>query len=129
MAMNASLRRLGFVLLLAAAAAGADGKTYRWVDAQGNVHYGDQPPANATVVAPKPTDSAAPSPPPASTAAASGLGPEECDRRQKQLDSYKAASSITETDGLGNKREYSEDERNKLIARTEQAIRDGCPAN
>lgn len=39
---------LALPLLLAATPSQGDDKVYRWVDAQGRVHYGDQPPAHAT---------------------------------------------------------------------------------
>lgn len=120
------LRSVVIALLLAAALpAVAAGKTYRWVDAQGKVHYGDQPPPRATEVdltRPGLSVGAADVAPPK----AGSLGVEECGRRREQLASYRAASTITETDGLGNQHEYSEADRQKLIARSEQAIRDGC---
>lgn len=116
----------GLLLILAFSAAAA-GKTYRWVDAQGKLHYGDQPPANAVPVTPKLATGDNGSGSPASGPPAAALAPEECARRKSQLDGYRDASAITETDGLGNKREYTEDQRKQLIARTEQSIRDGCP--
>ena len=36
---------LGLILALAAASAVATGEVYKWLDADGNVHYGDRPPA------------------------------------------------------------------------------------
>ena len=40
-ALNTALSRVLFALLLAGAALPAEAKIYRWVDAQGNVHYSD----------------------------------------------------------------------------------------
>jgi hypothetical protein len=126
--MNIALRITATALLLMCAVANAAGTSYRWTDAQGKIHFGDLPPPGATGVVETgsmPANSAA-SPPP-TPAASSGLGPEECDRKLKQLQGYQNATSITETDGLGNRRDYTDDERKKLIARTQQAINDGCP--
>ncbi|RYG70041.1 DUF4124 domain-containing protein [bacterium] len=51
---------LAFVAALAAAP--AHSQIYKWTDARGQVHYGDQPPSNATQVR-GPTPPAATSPP------------------------------------------------------------------
>ncbi len=123
---------LGALLLMVALQAGAAGKTYRWVDAQGKVHYGDQPPPNAAEITPGKSPAAQAASTVANAAVparpvSGALGPEECQRRRDLLASYRNAAAITETDALGNRRDYSEDERQQLIARTEQALRDGCP--
>lgn len=39
----------GVLLLLALLAAPAGADVYKWTDAQGKVHYGDQPPSSATL--------------------------------------------------------------------------------
>lgn len=44
--MGSTWMNLVICLMLALSAAGAGGDIYRWVDAEGNVHYGDTPPEN-----------------------------------------------------------------------------------
>lgn len=39
--------RLGLVIVLAVLAAPAGAEIYKWTDAQGKVHYGDQPPSSS----------------------------------------------------------------------------------
>jgi hypothetical protein len=120
------------LLLMVALQGGAAGKTYRWVDDQGKVHYGDQPPPNAAEITPgKPpaakTESASVNADAPAQHVSGALGPEECQRRRDLLASYRNAAAITETDALGKRRDYSEDERRQRIATTEQGLRDGCP--
>jgi hypothetical protein len=81
---RAVARRLGLIALLAGpVAAMADADTYKWTDAQGQVHYGDTPPAGVPfeVVAaphapPAPAAARAPAAPVAPPAAAATAGPE-----------------------------------------------------
>ncbi len=47
-ALNTALSRALFAILLAAVALPAEAKIYRWVDAQGNVHYSDTLPVRDT---------------------------------------------------------------------------------
>lgn len=63
--MGSLIRLLFCALLWAALAAPATAEVYRWEDAQGNVHFGDRPPAGAATQA---LDPAAPPHPGASTA-------------------------------------------------------------
>ena len=39
---------------------------------------------------------------------------------------YKKASRIVETDSLGNKKEFSDEERQKLVEKTQKQITDSC---
>ncbi len=125
MATNAKNRLRGacaVLLLVMAGSVMAAGKTYRWVDANGKVHYGDQPPPNATAVTEKPAGAA---PAVDDGAKAGGTDAAECERRTQKLNQYRNAAAVTETDSLGNKREYTEAERQKLVERAEQSVRDG----
>ena len=39
---------------------------------------------------------------------------------------YRGAAKITETDSLGETREFDDSQRQKLIERTEKAVHDAC---
>lgn len=125
------MRKLQPLLWLALAVpmlALAETSVYRWVDAQGRVHFGD--PASA------PSAAERLNPPPATTSAAvvDGTSPEterqpddgECTRARTRLTTYLAAERVIETDALGQQREYSGDQREQLIARAELAANQAC---
>jgi hypothetical protein len=123
---------LGIVLaaaaLLAATAAAQDSsKLYRWVDKDGHVHYGDQQPVNNnssevnlhSINASDSSDDAA-------KAAAADKQAAACKQKTEQLGEYQKAASITETDALGNKHEYSPQEKDQLVAKTQKYVDDNC---
>jgi hypothetical protein len=115
-------------LLVAASAAAQDSKLYRWVDKDGHVHYGDQPGANSNaspvnIRSINTTDNLASDP---AKAAAAQKQAEACKQKSDQFGQYQKASTITETDALGNKHEYSADEKNQLIAKTQKYLDDNC---
>jgi hypothetical protein len=79
-------------------AAGAAAQTYRWVDKDGKVRYGDTPPAgvNARALS-APSGSGAPSTAPDAAAKGAAKGPltpaeQEKDYRKRQADAQKAAA-------------------------------------
>jgi hypothetical protein len=109
--------------LTTAASAGA---LYRWVDKDGNVHYGDQAPPGIQAQLVKPDVSHAPSEPSDEEAAAAKARSENCKKLQAQLDSYTKSSKITETDALGNTHDYSDDEKKKLLEQTKAKVDDAC---
>jgi len=117
--------------LLFCGAAGADGTLYRWVDKDGRVHYGDDPAAanNARQVEPNPLNSGGGS---GSSSggddAAAQKQAAECKSKSEVLGRYKNAATISETDALGNTREYSADEKDQLVAKTQKYIDDHCAA-
>ena len=110
-----------------AAAPAAQADVYKWKDASGNVHYGDQPANGAEKVSTGPDNSeAAPD-----TAAddAQQKRDAECKRKRDQLDTYQKASRIVEKDALGNEKEYSADDRKKLIDSIQKQIAENCEDN
>lgn len=109
------------LLLLSSAQAG--GKTYRWVDERGRVHYGDIAVPSAEQVDIKPGSGITASPGEV-TAASMAL---ECQRRKDQLASYNSAQEITETDALGKTRSYTAAERVQLLNRVQQQVQEACP--
>lgn len=121
-------RALLLVLPLLAGIAGAEGRnTYRWVDDKGRVHYSDVPASRGHAVeelqvkpgsgSSKVTDQ---------SRAAVEQRSRECEQRTGQLAAYEASSGISETDGLGNTRNYSAAERERLMERTRAQIADVC---
>ena len=115
-----SLLPISLLLLSAPFAASADARIYRWLDADGAEHFGDTPPVHGRWIKIKqpavrePIDEA-----PAIDAAA-------CAAKREQLKSYQLAGRVTETNALGETREYSDDEKRKLIANTETQVRAAC---
>jgi hypothetical protein len=126
-----------FCLVSASAIAGV----YRWVDESGKVHYTDKPVINSTPVnintgQPKGAKPLPEGVDPATLVAPdlSGLTPEQqaqrladCEQKKKQMHGYKGASRIVETDSLGREHEFTEEERQLLIKKTEKdLIEAGC---
>lgn len=115
-------------LLLAAAlpmAAMAAGKTYRWRDANGRVHYSDVPaPKSEEIQITTASGTQA-------AKAKEDLEVKEskeqgCQRKREQLATYISASKVSETDSLGNTKTYSEAEKEKLVQRTQAQVREAC---
>ncbi|MES2488845.1 MAG: DUF4124 domain-containing protein [Pseudomonadota bacterium] len=128
MLMRLSVMVMGLCMASLASVSMAQAGVYKWKDANGRVHYGDQAPSGAEKVKTGPDNSEA--------APVEGNGSdaekqqqkkiEECSRKRDQLTTYKKASRIVETDSLGNKKEFNDEERQKLIDRTQKDIADGC---
>lgn len=129
--MDRTTPRIGLLLaaLLCSAAAAADtANLYRWVDKDGRVHYGDQPGANAQRLNPKTLNSAddeGGSSGGAADAAATKQAA-QCKQKSEQLTTYQKAASVTETDALGNQHEYTPDEKDQLVAKTQKYLDDHC---
>lgn len=99
------------------------GSVYRWVDAKGRVHYGDPSSAQAGAVEVKPGGATAPSIQPPRPALVSAP---ECEDRRRQLNRYREAGQITETDALGQQHEYTDAQRLELIRIAEQKVQQAC---
>lgn len=115
---------LVFGALAAGSALAAPEVVYRLIDKNGQVHYSDTPREGWTkleVRAPA-SDDATP-PEPGSPAA---LRAEECERKKKQLETYRTASTIKERDALGRDREYSAQERAQLLELTQKQVGEAC---
>ena len=121
--------------LLLCAAAGADPTLYRWVDKDGHVHYGDQAAANARPVNPhmlnggEDTSAANDD----AKAAEADKQAAACKSKSDELNRYKGATTITETESLGNSREFTPEQKDQLVAKTQKYVDDHCapapPAN
>ena len=120
--MRALGMALGVVTLVAALNAdAAGGKLYRWVDKDGHVHFSDQPAPAAQEVKAKLPNSAD-----AATAVDADKQAADCQRKKDQLAAYRSAIKVSETNSIGQTREYSEDEKAKLIELTEKSVREAC---
>jgi hypothetical protein len=112
----------------------AANRVYRWIDKEGHVHYTDQPPADipSTAIAPGlPTIGTSETPAAPATAtktASTEAKPEDCGKAKEKLAAYNAASKITETDALGNTREYTAEDRLKLIEVMKTKVDQSCGA-
>ena len=126
MLMRLSMVAIGLCMAISVLPAHAD--VYKWKDADGRVHYGDQPASGAERVNAGAINSVTPddTAKAAATEDQAKKHTEECGRKRDQLVNYKKATRIVETDSLGNQKEFSEDERQKLIERTQKQITDGC---
>ena len=110
------------ITMLAAAAAAQAGEVYKWKDKDGHVHYGDRPKHESVQTLEVP-DSPALDP---AAAKAQADREADCQRKKAQLETYRNAPSISETDNLGKTREYSEAERLQFIALTEKKVAEAC---
>lgn len=127
---------LGAALLLVSAAAAAE--TYRWVDAEGNVHYGDRPAQGSQEVtirvpgvAPEPppaTDGVASEPPATTTEpdADAQVRSQLCTQARERLASYENSDGIFEESPDGKRRELTLDERVDTILKARQSVKDSC---
>lgn len=125
---------LGLVCLLTAGLSQAE--VYRWVDAQGVVHYSDN--TNVSGAAPvdlKNPDTSnrtAPSQPlqdntPADDSAQiSAVRNQQCAKAKEQLSKYKNAQKIVATDADGKQRELTADEQVTEIVRTQNRVKSLC---
>ena len=120
------MRTVLFALVALAVAAGAHaGEVYKWVDKAGNVHYGDKPKEGAEQVDVKP-GSGTGEPTGAEADKIKAAQQARCDQKKAQLATYKNAATVKETDSLGRVREYSEQEKQALIAKGEKDVADAC---
>lgn len=119
------MRLIVVIAIVTFAAAASAAEVYRWVDENGKVHYGDRPRPGAErmEVAP-PGGSGDPADPEAAKTAAARAA--ECESKKKQLAGYRQAPTIKEINGLGEEREYNAEQKQKLIALTEQQVAAAC---
>ncbi len=114
------------VLIVAALAwsstSSAAGNLYRWVDAQGQIHFSDQPHGNAQRLNLHVPDAAASAQPPPAAA----IDGAACKQDKARLARYRKATTITETSSLGETHTFTPEEKQKLIARTQESVNKTC---
>lgn len=100
---------------------------YRWVDANGLVHFSDRehlgaqafnPGAGIAAAAPSAHKQAAPP--------TTGSNAQQCKALHQQLRRYENATSITETDALGHSRVYTAAQTKQLVAKTRERADHAC---
>ncbi|MGH8481331.1 MAG: DUF4124 domain-containing protein [Nevskiaceae bacterium] len=114
---------LPLLLSLACAAASA-GEVYKWRDKDGRLHYGDRPKdAQAESVTVTPSSGSGETSP---VLANEQERMAECQRKRAQLESWRAAPTMSEVDNLGKTREYTPAERQQFLAMTEAKVAELC---
>ncbi|MGH8447451.1 MAG: DUF4124 domain-containing protein [Solimonas sp.] len=115
-------------MLLAGLVLGASafaGQVYKWVDAQGHFHFGDTPQPGWTRVDAGRTNSMT-----ADVPQVAGEDEEKravhCKQKRDELAGYKSASRIVERDALGGEREFSDEQKQKLISQTAGQATEAC---
>ncbi|MDE2149579.1 MAG: DUF4124 domain-containing protein [Gammaproteobacteria bacterium] len=128
--MRRKLLLLPAALAVTLSAHGAS-QLYRWVDANGQIHFSDVPVPNAkpfTPPLPRPADGAARYP----NAPRAPQGPDaftpsaDCAKLRDKLAVYRAAGTITETDALGKTHTFTDAEKQQLIIVTEARAKKAC---
>lgn len=121
------------------------GPLYRWVDAQGKVHYGDQPPPQQDTeqVELKYIGKGEPTPPPKDAEPEPGAdpvlnllepdpslllkpSPERCAAARQRLQIYINARRLENTDEYGQRKILSDAERQKYIAGAREDVQRAC---
>lgn len=125
--------------VLFAAAAQADAPIYKWVDAQGKVHYGPAPQGDAAqqlntvnkgqAIGPSATGAPAASTAPADDSALSQPGPNDsaaCKAAKDTLAKYLAADYLYTLDAKGQKQKMPKEDQDKTIADAKAKVAQAC---
>lgn len=119
--MRAAAAVVGLLFSVSALA----GPVYKWVDAAGRFHFSDTPQPGWTRV-----DAGRVNTVTAEVPADDGQGEAEraaqCKQKQDTLASFRNSSKVIERDALGVEREYTPEQRQKLIDLTERQVREAC---
>ncbi|MDM4772691.1 DUF4124 domain-containing protein [Solimonas sp. SE-A11] len=119
----ARVMALGLALAVAPAMAA---EVYKWVDPNGRVHYGDQPQPGWKRVGVNAPPASSPGSAPAPAAVPGEVDKAACDKKKQELESYQKAARVVERDALGREKEYSAEDRQKLIALAQKETDDVC---
>jgi len=128
----------GMILALLVAAGAAAGDVYRWQDADGRLHYGDNPPAGSDAELVQPEQRAFDVGDKTADRASAGAADtddgagrterirrEQCDKARERLESYRNAARIQVREDDGT-RDMSAEERVEAIARAEADVAELC---
>lgn len=128
------------LIALSLGAVSAQADVYRWVDADGKVHYSDTPPpegAQKTDIQsghnslssqpPAPAKQAGAAAPPASAAKAQAeLQQKQCELARATLQAYQSDATLVRKDADGNKHVLTADEKAKEIDQAKQQVKAAC---
>lgn len=121
--LKAGVLALGAALLSAAASAGP---VYKWVDPAGHFHFSDTPQPGWKRVEVRSANAATSEIPQIAGGVDDTQRALDCKQKRDTLAGYRKASKIVERDALGQEREYSDEQKNQLIARAEQQAQNAC---
>jgi hypothetical protein len=110
-----------FAMLACVAASAAE--VYRWVDKDGRVHYGDRPRQGAEALD---IQSSSGSGVPSEDEQARLSREAECQKKTAQLEGYRKAATIRQTDALGRTTDLSEADRATFISQQEAQVAAAC---
>ena len=123
---------LALCSLLVVGVAAAGDRVYRWKGPDGKIYFGDTPPAGAQDVSSvdmrvpgRAGPSTPPAPPPMSEEQLAARDA-DCANKRTQLKSYRSATRLIERDALGREREYTPEERQRLVAKVEAELQTQC---
>lgn len=125
--------------VLCAAAAPAHADVYRWVDANGKVHYSDTPPpegaqkmgiqsgrADKPATTAQANSGAAESKPRDAAEAQAELQQKQCELARATLQAYQSDATLVRKDADGNKHVLTADEKAKEIDQAKQQVKAAC---
>ena len=127
------IRWLALPVLALAVSPPAAADVYRWRDAQGQLHFGDRPPAKVRFERFEPRAGIKNMDDRSGNAGAQGDetaqadGP-DCGEARDRLAEYRVAERIVETNALGEERELTADERQRLVERQQGIVDAACGA-
>lgn len=101
---------------------------YRWTGDDGRTYYGDQPPLGARdvqTVGQRPGIAPTTATPDAAQAESTAREA-ECARLRADLNRYRVATKLVETDSLGRERVFTPEEQKLLVAKTEAGVTLTC---
>ena len=113
------MRTFTALLLATVTASALAAEAYKWVDADGTVHYGDKPKHSAEFMDIKPGSGSGPSSEQLGRAA-------ECQKVKAELADYRSAAGLNEVDALGRKRELTPDERRQFLENYQKKVDEAC---
>ncbi|PPE73362.1 hypothetical protein C3942_13915 [Solimonas fluminis] len=101
-------------------------EVYKWVDPSGRVHYGDQPQPGWKRVGVNAPPASSPGTPAPAAATYGEVDKAACEKKKQELESYQKAARVIERDALGREKEYSPEDRQKLIELARKQADDTC---
>ncbi len=150
------MRRILLFAVTMALSAGVAAQTYKWIDKDGKVRYGDQPPPGVKATPLKGPPPPASPPSPASKSGEKPLTPEaafqkrqqeraeadkksakantddetkriNCQQAQASLRTLQSGQRISSTNEAGERVYLNDDERDREQVRVQQSVREWCP--